>query len=295
MKTIAIKSTTFLVLISMLSCKQMSKDTNNKQSFSEQTATAHHSTALEVLTASKTWITNFNSSNTKACLAGYDEKATMSAMPFGIKKGVTAISEFWTPFIKSGATNLVYTNVSIEVVDQATAFLSANFSMNVGKGIIHQEKWEKKAGKWLLTYDDFQVTEQFSKPKENSTSPIASHLVLEELIQASSEWIKGFNAKKEAVCGNAYSENATMNAVPFLTANGKQTIQNFWGKLIKDGAENLIYHNPTFKDHGNNTVSISSQWSMSIGEGKIYQEKWEKIAGKWLISYDEFKVLKQYK
>ncbi|WP_405397767.1 YybH family protein [Maribacter sp. Asnod2-G09] len=264
------------------------------QAYSSNTPTAHHTVALEVLNASKTWINNFNNGNAKACVAGYTENAVMSAKPFGIMNGTETISEFWTPFIESGATNLIYTEVSIEVVNEKTAFLSANWSMNVGEGVIFQEKWEKIEGKWLLTYDDFQVLEQFKTPQENTINPIANHLILEDVINASISWTKGFNGGKSEDCRNGYTKNATMNAVPFASMHNQEEIDGFWSKLIKDGANNLTYHNPTFKVITNNTVLLSSNWSMNIGEGKIYQEKWEKIEEKWLLSYDEFELLKQY-
>jgi hypothetical protein len=43
-----------------------------------------------------------------------------------------------------------------------------------------------------------------------------------------------------------------------------------------------------------NSGILSSDWSMNIGEGKIYNEKWEKKDGKWKLSYDEFEVITQY-
>ncbi|WBX74505.1 hypothetical protein PG913_04740 [Tenacibaculum pacificus] len=285
-----------ILIIGFSSCKQKTEkqEVKIKQSFTEHTPTAHHKIALEVLEASKNWIANFNNGNTEACVKGYDEKAIMKVAPFGIKKGITEISEFWIPFAKSGATNLIYTNVSVEIVDEKTAFLAANWSMNIGNGIIFQEKWEKKSGKWILTYDDFKVLEQFKSPKENTTNPVASHLILEDVIKASIEWTNGFNTQKGTICANGYSKDAYLNAIPFASINGKKGIQGFWEKLIKDGATNLTYHNPTFKVTTDNTAFLSSQWSMNIGEGKIYQEKWEKTNNTWLLTYDEFKVLKQY-
>ncbi len=295
-----IKITLFIVFIAInfSSCKENSKAHDEaisiSQSYQEHSPTAHHKTALEVLAASKEWIENFNKGNAEACVAGYDTNAIMSAIPFGVKKGSNEISEFWTPFIESGATNLIYTNVSIEVVDEKTAFLSALWSMNVGSGIIFQEKWEKKNGKWVLTYDNFQVLEQFENPKDNPTNPIASHIVLEEIINASIAWTQGFNRGDAAVCGNDYAVNASMNALPFASIHNQKRIQDFWEKLIKNGAKNLTYHNPTFKATTENSAILSSLWSMNICEGKIYQEKWEKKKGKWVLTYDEFQVLKQY-
>lgn len=287
-----------VVVISFISCNQQSDHTKKpekvQQSYQEHTAISHHQVALEVLNASKEWIQEFNKGNAEFCVKGYDANAIMSAMPFGVKKGTKEISEFWTPFIASGATNLIYTNVSVEVVNETTAFLSANWSMNVGKGIIYQEKWEKKQGEWLLTYDDFEVLEQFKTPKDNKTNPIASHIVLENIIKESVAWTNGFNSGKANVCGDGYSKNATMNAIPFASIEGQEGIEEFWKKLISDGAKNLTYHNPTFKALTDKSATLSSMWSMNIGEGKIYQEKWEKIEGKWVLTYDEFRVLKEY-
>ncbi|WP_299159081.1 hypothetical protein [uncultured Tenacibaculum sp.] len=291
MKNLRAGILTLLLGISAITFGQHTKTT---QAFSTSAPTAQHKVALEVLDASKAWIANFNKGNAAACVNGYTQNAVINAQPFGIKKGRKEITGFWAPFIQSGATNLIYTNVQIEVVNKTTAFLSANWSMNVGKGIIYQEKWEKKEGTWLLTYDNFQVLEKFKTPQENKTNPIASHLVLEKVIQASINWIQGFNTGKGAICGNGYSEKATMNAVPFASLNTKKDIQGFWKKLISDGANNLIYNNPIFTAQTANTATLAARWSMNIGEGKIYQEKWEKINGEWLLTYDEFQVLKQY-
>ena len=85
-----------------------------------------------------------------------------------------------------------------------------------------------------------------------------------------------------------------MHAIPFTKVNDQKQITNFWNQLIKKGATNLTYHTPTFEAVSTNSATLSSSWSMNIGEGTIYMEKWEFIDGKWLLSYDEFKVLKQY-
>lgn len=297
MKRIQTLLTAIILLVVFTSCtgQDNTKKEPITQSYITHTSTAHHKVALEVLKASKEWIEAFNNGDAKACVAPYYDNAIMSAMPFGIKKGIKEITEFWVPFIASGATDLVYTNVGIEVVDENTAFLSANWSMNVGRGIIYSEKWEKKDGKWGYSYDNFEVLERYETPRDNSTvNPVASHIDLENIIKKSMEWIDGFNSGKGDVCGNGYFENATMNAIPFATVNGKENIEAFWTKLIADRATNLIYHNPTFKAITDNSATLSSMWSMNIGEGKIYQEKWEKKDGKWELTYDEFQVLKQY-
>jgi len=296
MKKIKLVITSCVFIISYITFgqNQTIESSSIKQSSIDLRSNEHHEVALEVLKASKVWISNFNNGNSSACVQGYYSKAIMSAMPYGVKKGTEEISKFWVPFIKSGATNLIYTNVSVEIANETTAFLSANWSMNIGNGIIFQEKWEKIEGQWLLTYDNFQVLEQFKTPQKNKTNPIAGHIMLEEVIKASIDWTKGFNSNKKEVYGNGYSDNATMNAMPFASVNGKANIERFWSKLIADGATNLNYHNPIFTVKTDKSVFLSSHWSMNIGEGKIYQEKWEKIDGIWLLTYDEFEVLKQY-
>lgn len=266
----------------------------SEQAYQEHSPIAHHKIALEVLNESEKWINAFNEGNTKKCVESYHSNAVMRAMPFGVKKGSQAINNFWKPFIESGASNLVYTDVAIEVVNESTALISANWSMNVGRGTIYQEKWEKKDNIWKLTYDDFEVLEQFEKPRINTNPATASHQALEEVINASIDWINGFNSHNSTICGNGYSDDATMNAVPFTSLHHKAAIQEFWAKLIADGAKNLTYHNPKFTVIAPERVLVSSRWSMNIGEGKIYQEKWIKEKGKWILGYDEFQVVKQY-
>ena len=90
----------------------------------------------EVLKASKNWISNFNIGNTAEIANAYTEDATMVAKPFGTFEGRKAISEFWTPFVKSGATDLKYTNTSVKIVSKNEAIISSDWSMNVGKGVI---------------------------------------------------------------------------------------------------------------------------------------------------------------
>lgn len=286
-----------LLTIVLTSCAQQQTVNEEKkviQSYNKQKPTAHHEIALEVIGASKEWITNFNKGAKENIIGGYAETAVMSAMPFGVYEGIEKIKGFWVPFVESGATDLVYTKLSIQVANEKTAFLSANWSMNVGHGVIYNEKWEKLNGKWVLTYDNFEVQEKYETPRKNSKNPIASHIAMEELIHTSIAWTSNFNNGKGNICGEGYFDNATMNPTPFPSITGKKGIENFWVKLIADGATNLIYSTPKFEMITANSGILSSDWSMNIGEGKIYNEKWEKKDGKWKLSYDEFKVLTQY-
>lgn len=116
----------------------------------------------EVLKRSKRWIASFNSRDVDACVAGYKESAVMNAKPMGVFTGLKEIEGFWRPFIESGARDLVYQNIKLEIVDNKTALLSADWSMNVGRGIITMEKWVKSDGNWFLERDDFEVKEKFS-------------------------------------------------------------------------------------------------------------------------------------
>ncbi len=114
----------------------------------------------EVLVASKNWISNFNQGNIKEIVNAYTEDAVMEAKPFGIFNGRLDIEEFWSPFMKSGATDLKYTNTKVQVVSSRKAILSSDWSMNVGKGIITNETWIKINGNWKLKEDYFEVKEQ---------------------------------------------------------------------------------------------------------------------------------------
>lgn len=115
-----------------------------------------------VSTCSKKWIENFNNGNTDYCVAAYEADAVINAKPLGTFKGTAEIDAFWRPFMASGAGELKYTDVKLEAVDESTVLLSANWSMNVGRGIITKEKWVlQKDGRWLLQEDDFEIQENF--------------------------------------------------------------------------------------------------------------------------------------
>lgn len=293
MKHIKLNPYTFVYLV-LFAISGTMATAQPKQSYSKHSSTAHHQVALEVLQASKKWINAFNKGKADKCVRGYKKNAVMRAMPFGVKKGTKAINDFWTPFIASGARNLEYTNVSIEVINKNTALLAANWRMNVGEGKIYQEKWIKENGRWLLAYDDFEVLKKYPAPVNYQAKPTASHVVLEKVLKASIHWINGFNNQNAVICGKGYITDATMNATPFASLHTQAGIQGFWAKLIKDGARNLIYDNLTITATSPRIVKLSARWSMNIGEGKIYQEKWVKNQNVWSLGYDEFEVLRQY-
>ena len=116
----------------------------------------------EVGETSRQWIASFNRGDAEACVAGYADQAVMNAKPMGRYVGRAAILDFWKPFIESGASDLAYANVQLDVRDPRTVLLSADWRMNVGHGIITKEKWVKQQdGQWRLEEDDFEVESSF--------------------------------------------------------------------------------------------------------------------------------------
>ncbi len=115
-----------------------------------------------VLKCSQNWIKSFNAGNVDSCLAGYQSDAVINAKPLGTFKGIAEIDAFWRPFMASGAGELKYEDVDLQVIDASTVLLSASWSMNVGRGIITMEKWvQQDDGNWLLAQDDFEIQENF--------------------------------------------------------------------------------------------------------------------------------------
>ena len=112
----------------------------------------------EVAAASQAWIEKFNSGDVAGCIATYENTASMNVYPVGTFIGVGAIEHFWTRFSEQQPSNLVYSNIIIKVIDENTAVLSADWSMNIAHGFISKELWVKNSsGKWQLVEDDFSV------------------------------------------------------------------------------------------------------------------------------------------
>lgn len=124
--------------------------------------TDNYKIEAEVLEASRKWIVDFNNKNVKGCVEAYTTDAVMNAKPLGTFKGISEIEGFWKPFIETGASDLEYSNVVLAVDNENTVILTADWKMNIGRGVILQERWVKQSnGKWLLEYDDFEVQEQY--------------------------------------------------------------------------------------------------------------------------------------
>ena len=117
----------------------------------------------EVSAVSQAWIESFNAGEIDRCIAAYSEDAVMHALPMGTFVGHDEIGPFWREFVATtGAGELVYRNVAIERLDDDRAVLSADWGMNVGRGVITRELWVRQADdSWRLEEDHFEVLEQF--------------------------------------------------------------------------------------------------------------------------------------
>ena len=117
----------------------------------------------QVLERSRQWIAAFNRGDVGFCVAAYTSNAVMEAKPIGTFAGTEEIDGFWRPFISSGASQLAYDNVVLRVIDDHTVLLAADWSMNVGSGVITEERWIKRDdGCWLLEHDAFEILHQTS-------------------------------------------------------------------------------------------------------------------------------------
>ncbi len=115
----------------------------------------------EVLERSGKFIASFNDGDVDACIGAYKSDAVMNAKPFGTFTGIEEIDAFWRPFMATGPGELEYSNVELDVIDQNTVHLSADWKMNVGRGIITKERWVRMPEGWFLEQDDFELQEQF--------------------------------------------------------------------------------------------------------------------------------------
>lgn len=121
-----------------------------------------HMARAEVMDTSRAWIASFNAGDLDACIAGYTEAAELGATPIGTFRGRDEIGAFWRDFVgKTGATDLQYDGVRIEVDSPTRVRLAADWRMNVGSGVITKELWVRQTdGAWRLEEDHFEVREQ---------------------------------------------------------------------------------------------------------------------------------------
>ncbi len=121
-----------------------------------------HNALTEVLVASKQWVKHFNGGDADYCISAYQSDAEMEVKPMGSFHGSENIEHFWRPFLQSGASDLEYHNIWLKQLDDSTVHLGADWTMNVGRGIITLEEWVKTDPKrWKLSKEHFEVTEQY--------------------------------------------------------------------------------------------------------------------------------------
>ena len=116
--------------------------------------------------------------------------------------------------------------------------------------------------------------------------------LIEKTKQASKIWQEGFNTGNAEQCAGQYTSDAIMYARPFGEFKGTEAIQSFWRQLIEDGFADVTYINPTFSEHGENTVELKSQWKMNKAGGVIHSEIWELQAdGSMKLVHDDFEAI----
>ncbi|SLN53265.1 SnoaL-like domain protein [Roseovarius albus] len=104
------------------------------------------------------WKAAFNGGDAAGCASCYEQDALMVVTPFGEFKGREAIEAFWQDLIGKGFSEVSYTDVKVEVVDEKSVVISASWSMNNAHGIITKELWVlQEDGNALLREDHFEV------------------------------------------------------------------------------------------------------------------------------------------
>lgn len=110
------------------------------------------------IAGSEKWKTSFNSGDGEACAKCYEEGAIMVATPFGEFIGKEKIAAFWVDLISQGFTDVVYIDRKIEIVDEKSAIISADWKMNKANDIITKELWVlQENGTALLREDHFEA------------------------------------------------------------------------------------------------------------------------------------------
>lgn len=82
----------------------------------------------------------------------------MNARPFGEFNGVSAIQAFWQGLMDGGYSSVEYFGSKLQIIDEASALLTAKWKMNKAAGVIHRELWVLQGdGRAKLREDDFEV------------------------------------------------------------------------------------------------------------------------------------------
>jgi len=105
-------------------------------------------------------------------------------------------------------------------------------------------------------------------------------------------WKNAFNSQDAAGCAKQYKENATMEAKPFGTFEGRDAIQKFWRDIMDQGFCDVKYTNVKWEKLSEHEYLLSSNWTMNKAFGVVHREHWvvEEDGIARLLS-DEFEVL----
>lgn len=114
---------------------------------------------IAVATASKNWKDAFNAGDAEAAAAMYEEHAVMVVKPFGIFKGRDEIQAFWNDIVSKGFDDVVYTHTVTTIIDESSARIESNWTMNNAYGQITNELWViQEDGRALLREDHFEIS-----------------------------------------------------------------------------------------------------------------------------------------
>ena len=123
-------------------------------------STTQKSTALlaVVKAASAEWMAAFNCADAAGCAAQYEASAIMHARPFGTYTGTAEIQAFWQKVMDDGLADVAYSNTQIDVLDDQSAVLTSDWTMNKAQGVVHRELWVLQPdGTAKLREDEFEV------------------------------------------------------------------------------------------------------------------------------------------
>ena len=109
--------------------------------------------------ASAKWKAAFNSGDAAGCAAQYESNAVMVAKPFGTFTGTDEIQGFWQKLIDDGFANVDYVAPThLKPIDDESAVLSSNWTMNKARGVITKELWVlQDDGSAKLKEDHFEA------------------------------------------------------------------------------------------------------------------------------------------
>lgn len=121
------------------------------------------------------------------------------------------------------------------------------------------------------------------------------HRDLQEVLQASAEWITRFNTGDVEACVDTYLPEAVMNAAPAGSFAGREAIDGFWRPFVASGAGELVYSEVSLRAVGEGRVQLAANWRMNVGRGVITNELWVRDdAGRWRLAEDDFEVRERF-